>query len=201
MAILVLDPILEERIKADRGENPRDEVWDGVLVMSPVANLEHQDLTSDLIIIIRAILGSREAGRIQGPTNVSDRDEGWTENYREPDVAVYLPGNPARDCGTHWVGGPDLAIEILSPGDRARDKGPFYAGVGVREFLVIDRDPWGLELYRPDGGQMKLVAKATPGGAGSIGLGVLPMTLRLVEGAGRPSIEVAHESDGRRWTI
>jgi Uma2 family endonuclease len=201
MAVLVLDRYFEERIRAERGDNDRDEVWDGVLVMSPIANNEHQDIAGELAHIVRTVLGSREAGRIFQGCNVSDRVEGWMQNYRIPDIAVYLAGNPAKDCETHWSGGPDLAIEIVSDQDRSRDKGAFYANVGVREFLVIDRDPWAVELYRPAAGSMELVASATPGSVESIRLGVLPLSIRLMPGETRPSIEVAHETDGRRWSV
>ena len=46
------------------------------------------------------------------------------------------------------LGGPDLAIEIVSEGDRTLEKLEFYANVGTKELLVIDRDPWQLTLYR-----------------------------------------------------
>ncbi len=201
MAILVLDPVLEERIKADRGECDRDEVWDGVLVMSPLANIEHQFLGGELCIILRLTVGPPSAGLVFNGVNVSDRDEGWLQNYREPDVAVYLPRNPARDCGTHWQGGPDLAVEIVSPHDRARDKAAFYASVGVRELLVLDRAPWALELYRRAEGGMALAAVSTPETADPVRLEVLPLALRLVAGAARPTLEVVHLADGRRWEI
>ncbi len=201
MPILVLDPILEERIKSERGDNDRDEVWNGVLVMSLLANLEHQDISAELTFIFRSVLGSRDAGRVFDGCNVSDREEGWIENFREPDVAVYLRENPAKNCDTHWCGGPDIAVEIVSPHDRSRDKAAFYAKVGVREFLVVDRDPWALELYRRVDDVMTLDGRATSEGGESIRLGVFPLTMRLVPGEGRPSIEVWHETDGRRWTF
>ena len=60
--------------------------------------------------------------RIFPGCNVSDRPKRWKKNYRCPDVAVFLPGNPAEDRETHWFGGPDFAVEILSPYDRSREK-------------------------------------------------------------------------------
>ena len=74
--------------------------------------------------------------------NVSDQPERWKRNYRCPDVAVFLPGNPAEDRGTHWYGGPDFAAEVHSRFDRSRKKFGFYAKVGVRELLLVDRHPW-----------------------------------------------------------
>ena len=201
MAVLILDPTLEKRVRAERGDKTRDEVWDGVLVMSPEANLEHQDFGGELAFIFRSALGSRRAGRVYPGVNVSDRDEGWLENFRIPDVAVYLAGNPALSRVTHYVGGPDLAVEIISRFDRARDKSTFYANIGVREFLVIDRDPWVIELYRPEGGAMVMVARTTPNGGDPVRLDVPPLILQFVAGADQPTIEVVHETDGRRWTI
>ena len=47
MATLVIDPGLErallERRRASRGDR-WDEVWDGVYVMAPLPNMEHQEL-------------------------------------------------------------------------------------------------------------------------------------------------------------
>ena len=201
MAVLILDPTLEQRVRAERGDKTRDEVWDGVLVMSPVADVEHQYIAGELQFIFRTIVGPLAEGCVFGPVNVSDREQGWLENVREPDVSVFLRDNPARYCGSHWFGGPDLAVEIVSPYDRSRDKGLFYAKVGVREFVVIDRNPWAIELYRPEGGGMRRVGRSTVGVSEALALGVLPLSLRLIAGKSRPSIEVAHEFDGRLWSI
>ena len=132
---------------------------------------------------------------------MSDRELGWIENYREPDVAVYLRGNPAKDCDTHYCGGPDLAVEIVSLHDRSRDKADFYPKVGVREFLVIDRDPWAIELFGLVDGSLALVARVTPESAEPIRLAVLPLSIRLMPDDDRPLIEIAHQTDGRQWTF
>jgi len=133
MATLVTDTYVEDRIKAERavsGADRFDEIWDGVYRMSPLANVEHQQLVARLFGILQAVVDLAGLGESLPGVNVSDREEGWLQNYREPDVAVILPGNPARDCGTHWCGGPDFLVEVLSPNDPARDKRPFYAGIG-----------------------------------------------------------------------
>jgi Uma2 family endonuclease len=90
---------------------------------------------------------------------VSDRHQDWEHSYRVPDVVVVLPGCPAIDHGTHWQGGPDLLVEIRSPGDASLRKLDFYATVGVREVLIVDpktRRPYLYRLAR------KRMAKATP---------------------------------------
>ena len=93
--------------------------------------------------------------------NLSDRDEGWKQNFREPDVAVFLRGGKAINRGTHWQGAADFLVEIISPGERTREKIPFYSSIGVVELLIVDRDPWSLELYRQQDGQLTKVGQST----------------------------------------
>ena len=124
-------------------------------------------------------------------------------------MVVYLPGNSAENWGTHWQGGPDFLVEIISPFDRSREKLPFYAKVGVREVLIVDRDPWRLELYAPrkKGSSMRLAAKSKIKGD-ALSSSVLPLTFALVPGKPRPRIEALlidsnaeRAVSRRRWSI
>ena len=201
MAMLVLSNWLEEEIRADRvsrGIDVRDECWDGVYVVSPDPNNQHQSLVSRLTHAFEASIGDDGHGLVFPGANISDRDRDWLRNYRVPDVAVFLNDNPARNLDTHWLGGPDLAVEILSPGDRAREKLPFYAGVGTGEILVIDREPWQLELYRLEGGRLDLVGTSDLDHPEAITSEALPLAFRLMGGEDRPRIKVTHR-DGRSW--
>ncbi len=108
--------------------------------MSPEANNEHQALVGNLRDAFRQAIGDVKGKRVLPGCNVSDNAEHWKKNYRIPDVAVFLLGNPAEDLDTHWFGGPDFAVEIRSKGDRSRKKFDFYAKVGVKELLLVDRD-------------------------------------------------------------
>jgi Uma2 family endonuclease len=203
-AFMVTDPSLVRKLKARREKSPsapRDEIWDGIYVMSPTANLEHQFFGQELWLVFREILPHAGGGIAYNVLNVSDRVKGWKENYREPDVAVYLSTNPARNCKTHMCGGPDLAVEILSEGDLARKKLDFYAKVNTRELLVLDRGPWALELYRLAEGRLQLVGTSTPERPDLLTSTVLPLTFRLVPGEGRPTIELARTDGGQTWRI
>lgn len=149
--LLIHDPLIAARLIAERkaqGFDRYDEVWDGVYVMSPIASNDHQSLASQLTIAIGTAIDWQGLGRTFTGANVSDRREDWVKNYRIPDVLVFKKGSLAEDCGTHWLGGPEMAIEIISPGDHTLEKLDFYAHVGTRELLVIDREPWQLTLYR-----------------------------------------------------
>ena len=167
--VQVADPEVALTLRAEREANGLDrwdEVWNGVYIIMPLPNNEHQEFATELAADLRPFAKVR-GGRIFAGCNVSDVEDctiDWRTNYRCPDIAVFLADNPAEDRGSHWYGGPDLAVEIVSPGDRSRQKLAFYAGVGVRELLVLDRDPWALELYRLSGGELRSVGTTTPGG-------------------------------------
>jgi hypothetical protein len=201
---LVTNPALARKLKAKRESSPgasRDEVWDGVYVMSPAADLEHQFFGQELWVVFREILSYLGGGIAYNVLNVSDRVQGWTENYREPDVGVYLAANPAIRCRTHMCGGPDFAVEILSDNDLARKKLDFYAKVNTQELLLLDRDPWSLELYRLADGKLELVGISTPGTSEILTSAVLPLSLRLVPGENRPTIELCRLDGGQTWQI
>jgi Uma2 family endonuclease len=193
MAIVSLDPGELKRLirqRRDSGGDLWDEVWNGVYVMPPLADNEHQRLGLELAIDIRNVLGPDDRIQLFAGCNISDQPKRWRRNYRCPDVAVFLPGNPAEDRGSHWFGGPDFAVEIISRFDRSREKLGFYAKVGVRELLLVDRKPWQLELYRREGDRWELVGRSRLDDAVVLSSQVLPLTYRLISSPTRPKIEV-----------
>jgi Uma2 family endonuclease len=199
----ITDPALIRSLKAEReatGLDRRDEMWEGIYVMSPDPSFEHQSFSGKLVHVFSMVRDPFAGADILPGLNVSDRVDGWHKNYRNPDVAVYLPGNPARNCGTHMCGGPDFAVEILTENDLARNKLDFYAKVNTRELLFIDRDPWGLELYRLADGRLDFVGKSTPDDPTALASLVLPLSFRLVRNGGRPEIEVSNPG-GQTWRI
>ena len=163
MTILILDREAEEKILAERREHGLDrydEVWDGVYIMSPLANNEHQKLALRLAAIMDAVIDLELGGLSYCGCNVSDLNQEWKQNYRCPDVAVFLAGTAAQNQGAHWQGGPDFTIEVASPGDKTWDKLDFYAGVGVRELLIVNREPWELVLLRLQAGTLAEVGRS-----------------------------------------
>jgi Uma2 family endonuclease len=205
MATLVNDAAALERLIAERaatGADRYDEVWEGAYMMNPLANNEHQRLALRIALILQNILGwSDEVGEVFAGVNLSDRETGWEHNFRAPDVALFLKSGTAKNCGTHWCGSADLLVEIISRDDQSREKLPFYGQLGVRELLLIDRDPWALELYRPHGSEMRLVARDTLEQPTTISLMVLPLDLRLQAGSPRPLIEVVHRGTTNVWQV
>ena len=203
MAIMLTDPRLEQRLKAEReasGADRYDEVWEGITMMTPLPNNEHQEIATRLASILQEVVGWPGLGDVCAGVNLSDRDEEWEHNYRVPDVAVFLRTGRAVNLGTHWRGAADFLVEVISPDDRTRDKLDFYSRLGVRELLLIDREPWALELYRGGPSGLQRVESADPQ-AGEVRSAVLPLTFRLVAARGRPDIEVGHAESSRAWRV
>lgn len=205
MATLVTDPTLEERLKSEReesGANRIDEVWEGVYVMAPMPNDEHQQIVTRLSSVFQIAIGWPGLGEVRAGVNVSDRDVDWDHDYRVPDVAVFLRGGRAHNCGTHWSGGPDFIAEILSVNDGTRDKLPFYSRIGVRELLLVDRNPWRLELYRSMGNELREVGVSIPEQSSPLVSQVIPFRFSLLADPVRPLLELMHNDDqAQRWLV
>jgi Uma2 family endonuclease len=202
MTTLILDPIAEEQILADRraqGLDRYDEVWEGIYIMSPLANNEHQKLALRLASIMDSVVDLELGGLSYCGCNVSDQTRDWKLNYRCPDVAVFLATTTAKDRGAYWEGGPDFAIEITSPGDRTWEKLDFYAKVHTRELLIVEREPWALILLRWENGTMQEVSRSTLSAPCELIASTIPFVFRLVTHHERPVIDVQHQHDGRRW--
>jgi Uma2 family endonuclease len=203
MPVFISDPRFKEALRIDEAsaEERLEEAWEGLPYMPPLANDEHQQIASRLGGIFFGVIDHPGLGEIRVGVNVSDREEDWEHNYRCPDVAAFLLGGRARNCGTHWCGGPDFVVEVLSPRDGGREKLVFYAAIGVREVLLIDRDPWRLELYRLQGGSLMLAGEASLEHPGVLASQVLPFTFTLRAATGRPMVEVSHAESLGRWLV
>lgn len=64
------------------------------------------------------------------------------------------------------MGGPDLAVEIISEGEDPHAKFAFYAAVNTREVLVVERDPWAAELFTLLDGQLVSAGRSDVGNGG-----------------------------------
>jgi Uma2 family endonuclease len=204
MDTLIVDPRVSERLieeRRARGADQFDEVWEGTYVMAPAPNDEHHDLAGGFTEVLRSIIDRRGLGKTRPGINLASEPNDWEHDYRVPDNTVFLNDSPAKCYGAFWCGPPDFVVEIISPWDKTREKFDFYARIGARELLIVDRDPWQLELYRRKGESLALAGSTKPGDAATIASDMLPMTFRLLEGKERPTIEIKATDLERTWTV
>ena len=142
----VLSHISDEELAERRakGLDRRDEMWEGVLHMTPPPSVEHQRILDDLIFFLKQ-LPTATRGTVRSGIGVFRADK----DYRVPDLTFVRSGREAlfHEAGIR-AGGPDAVIEIRSPDDETYEKLPFFAAIGTREVVVIDRDTKRVEIFR-----------------------------------------------------
>ena len=204
MGTLVLDPHVERKVRAERaasGADRWDEVWEGVYVMSPLPNNEHQEVVGKLTTVLEISLGWTGLGDVRPGVNVSDRDDDWTQNYRCPDVAVFLRGGQGDQPRHVLARRPRLRGRgrqprrprprqdpVLLPGRRPRAAGDRSRPLGARDVPAPGRTAYpGRDIHRGEArraGQRGRAPDVPP-----------------CPGAARPRIEVAHSDGEPRWMV
>jgi Uma2 family endonuclease len=136
-----------------------DEVWESVLHMAPAPAYEHQRIVSAMDRFLGPLCERKARGVLAPGINVFN-EASATQDYRIPDLTFVVAGR--RDIiapdGIRG-GGPDAVIEIRSPEDETYDKLPFFARLGVREVVVVQRDTKGIEIYRLAGDEYVPVSR------------------------------------------
>jgi Uma2 family endonuclease len=136
--------ILEWRRRT--GADQWDEMWEGVLHMTPSADREHQDIEGALEAWLRQYWAGPNGCRVYHQINVSEPGT-WPNNFRIPDLVLLTPARFNIDHNKYFDGGPDAVVEIHSPGDESYEKLDFYAKIGVREVWIINRDSKIPEIF------------------------------------------------------
>ena len=205
MTAIIEDRGLEKEVirrRQEIGADRWDEVWEGVYIMNALPNSDHQDIVMNLGAFLVPLFRRTGEGIVFPGINYASDAENWQHDYRCPDLAVFLTENgEARNHDTFWTGPADFLIEVVSPNDRAYDKLPFYDKLGVHELLIIDRDPWQLELFRHADGRLASVATGTVKNAAVIESQRLGVTFQLLPGEKRPGIRLEHLKTNQHWVV
>ncbi|MEO5680494.1 MAG: Uma2 family endonuclease, partial [Acidimicrobiales bacterium] len=132
-----------EQFLAERrrlGLDGRDEMWEGELHMVPPPSFGHQEREAALAAALLPV--ARSLGlRLATEPGLYAADDSW----RVPELAVARH----QQVVTRGIeGGAVLAVEVRSLGDETDTKLPFYAGFGVEELLIVDRDTAAVGLLR-----------------------------------------------------
>lgn len=136
---------------ADLERMPNDgrryELYDGEIVVVPAPLPRHQDI---VLKITRALDDyARERG---GKVFVSPLDIVFSEyNVLQPDVIFFQASRlHLIDLDKVTRHAPDLAVEVLSPSTRKRDRGRkmhIYLRYGVKEYWVVDPVNRSIDRY------------------------------------------------------
>jgi len=204
MTAIIHDRDLERALIRRRqrlGHDLRDEVWDGVYVMSPFPRNRHQRIAGELDTILRIVVQWTGRGIVLPGANISDREDDWKQNYRIPDCCVFVNGTSAQDRDTHWLGGPDFCVEIASPDETIEEKLPFYASVGTREVLLLLRSPRRLRLMQLEGTALGTVGDSTTENPAWLESSIVPLAFRLAGVPKASTLEVRRTDEPGEWAI
>lgn len=174
-----------------KGLDRRDEMWDGVLHMTPAPSLEHQRILDELIAFLLPHLRQTGRGAMRSGINVF-RDPVGDRDYRIPDL-TFVAGGREHILQPDGIrgGGPDAVIEIRSPEDETYEKLPFFAALAVTEVIVCDRDTKQPEIFRLAGAGYEVLPADREGWLVSAVLGV---RLRQVDGR-PPRVRIEDNAD------
>jgi Uma2 family endonuclease len=122
-------------------------MWEGVLHMTPAPANEHQTILDELLFFLIGTLRRTGRGTVRSGINVFD-ESSPLESYRIPDLTFVAAGRESLLVADGIRGGgPDAVLEVRSPNDESYDKLPFFAKLGVREVVIIDRDTKRVEVF------------------------------------------------------
>jgi Uma2 family endonuclease len=138
----------------------RYEVIEGELFVSCAPGLTHQQVSANILYVIRSYLEKNGIGRVLAtPGLILTELSGVI-----PDIIFFRhERRPEIVSGERLTGAPDLVVEILSPGSEniRRDrvaKRQLYARHGVLEYWMVDPQNCSLEVYLLRQGSLELVA-------------------------------------------
>ncbi|HEX6737447.1 MAG TPA: Uma2 family endonuclease [Vicinamibacteria bacterium] len=131
-------------------DGQRYELVDGELIMMSPSGARHGNVVAELLMRIRAFVRERRLG------HVFDGQTGFRlpgGNLRSPDVSFVKAERLAGGLPSGFLHlAPDLAVEVLSPTDRAGEvaqKVAEYLSADVKLLWVIDSDTRSAVVYRP----------------------------------------------------
>ncbi len=139
-------------------ERSDEDAWaewvDGEVIHMSPASKKHQLLASFLAALLQLFVEARQLGLVL--TAPFQMKLAVRPSGREPDV-IFIAREHVDLLKDVYLDGPaDLAIEVISPDSRARDRGDKYyeyEQAGVREYWMFDPIRKQAEFYRlgPDG--------------------------------------------------
>jgi Uma2 family endonuclease len=131
----------------------RYDLWDGEVIEMAPANQEHGRVAMSLGSLVHVYAQRHRLGHTYAAETGFVLDE-VRQRILAPDVAFVTRGRvPPGPQRGFFRGAPDLAVEVRSPSQSAREmdtKAEGYLAAGTRLVWIVDPDRRTVTVYRPD---------------------------------------------------
>ncbi len=138
------------------------ELWDGEVIMSPTPSFYHQEVVLGLYRQLYDWVSRRKLGKVvAAPIDMVLSPHRVTQ----PDV-VFISKDRLGIIGRVINGPVDLAVEVISLGNRNRDrieKRDLYEQYGVKEYWLVDPEAQTVDVLHLESGRYQLFMRGTPG--------------------------------------
>lgn len=135
----------------------RYEIIDGVMMMCPAPTTKHQFVISNLHVLLRSFVRRRKLGVVLfAPVDIIVQRVPKLRT-RQPDL-MFISHARRSIIKDQIEGGPDLVIEILSPGNTRKQierKLADYVWIGVRECWLISIEAETVEVLQLSAKEIK----------------------------------------------
>jgi Uma2 family endonuclease len=162
MAATLTDVLTWEAFEKMPEDGMHREILEGQMIVLPPAKLRHSAIVTRLARQLRPIdENARGALMFEAGYKLSNAPPTWIQ----PDVSVLTIdrfNNPGPDGYSH--GGPELAIEVVSPSDTARDlnrKIDLLLAAGTLAVWVIYPDDEEIRVFLPGGNSYAVSGEGT----------------------------------------
>lgn len=137
------------------------ELWDGELIMSPAPSFYHQEVVFRFSHWLYDWVSKRNLGKVvNGPIDMVLSPH----RVIQPDV-VFISSDHFGIISKTINGPVDLAVEVISLGDRNRDrieKRDLYEQYGIKEYWLIDPEAQTVEVLHLENGRYQLFMRSIP---------------------------------------
>jgi Uma2 family endonuclease len=137
----------------------RYEIIAGECFGTPAPDVRHQLVSGNLQGALWSFLQQHRLGTVLAAPSDVVLDE---SDIVQPDLLFVSRERESILAETGTRGAPDLVVEILSESTRRTDekiKRALYAKAGVREYWIADPELDRIQVYRPSGSALELVAE------------------------------------------
>ena len=144
---------------ANRGDNVRYELIDGVIYMMAPPSSAHQRISRELLLQLGHFLRGKPCEVFAAPFSVRLSADAGDDTVVEPDLLVVCDKSKIDKKGCN--GAPDMVIEIVSPSSGRKDrvlKLNKYSRAGVREYWIVDPDSKTISVHTLENGRYVLSA-------------------------------------------